>query len=210
MRRNTFANDEYYHIYNRGVEKRDIFCDERDLFRFLQSIDEFNDREAIGSLYENSFRKENKQLGGRTSKSERLVEIVAYCLNPNHFHLIVKQVSDKGVEKFMQRLGTGYTMYFNRRYQRSGGLFQGKFKSIHIDTNEYFLRLSVYVNLNNKVHRLGGRSFKSSWSEYMSGRFGIVHPEVILSQFKDSKEYEEFSQKVLEDILTRRILTEEF
>ena len=84
-----------------------------------------------------------------------LVEIVAYCLNPNHYHLIVKQISEKGIERFMQKIGTGYTNYFNKRYERSGALFQGKFKSIHIDSNEYLLHLSVYV-FENRLGSLSG------------------------------------------------------
>lgn len=95
--RQSLENGEIYHIYNRGVEKRDIFSDPYDVARFLESMSEFNTREPIGSLYQHSFRKQTNQLSGETAKSEKLVEIIAYCLNPNHFHFILKQVSDWGL-----------------------------------------------------------------------------------------------------------------
>ena len=152
MRKTNFVNGEFYHIYNRGVDKRNIFSDERDVKRFMQSLDEFNDIEPIGSIYENS---SHQALGRPTSKSvkrKKLVNFICYCLNPNHFHFILKQLVDNGISEFMKRLG-GYTKYFNEKEKRSGALFQGSFKSIHVNTNEYLLLLSAYVNLNDKVHR---------------------------------------------------------
>ena len=153
MRKEIFANNEFYHIFNRGNDKRNVFNDKFDFYRFLQSMHEFNLLEPIGSIYEYSFIKD--EVKDRASKKGNLVNFVAYCLNPNHFHLILQQIADKGIEKFMQRLGTGYSKYFNKKYKKSGSLFQGTFKARHIDSNEYLLHLSAYVNLNNRVHRLG-------------------------------------------------------
>ncbi len=135
-----------------------------------------------------------------------LVEIVAYCLNPNHYHLIVKQISEKGIERFMQKIGTGYTNYFNKRYERSGALFQGKFKSIHIDSNEYLLHLSVYVNRNYRIHGYGDLdeektllNQESEWTycsatDYLGERQegSLCNKDVILGQFKDVSAYKEF------------------
>lgn len=156
MRKVPFINGEFYHIYNRGVDKRDIFSNQYDLDRFFQSMDNFNIVEPIGSIYEHSFQNQKKspQLGSSTPKL-KLVNFVCYCLNPNHYHFILEQVSDKGIEKFMQRIGTGYTNYFNEKNKRSGSLFQGRFKASHVASNEYLLHLSAYVNLNDKVHQLG-------------------------------------------------------
>ena len=150
-RKIPFENNEFYHIYNRGVDKRNIFMDKKDISRFFDGLNEFNNEFPIGSLYENSFQRKNSQLGSKASKF-KLVDIVMYCINPNHFHLVLKQNMEKGIEKFMQKLGTGYTKYFNNKNSRSGSLFQDKFKSKHIDNNEYLLYLSAYVNLNDKVH----------------------------------------------------------
>src|SRR3989338_3002128 len=127
-RKVNFVKGEYYHIYNRGVDKRDIFTDKNDLQRFLQSMKEFNVKNPIGSLYENQFVKD--KLG---SPSPKLVRFVAFCLNPNHYHFILTPLVEKGIEKFMQRLGGGYTLYFNEKYELSGSLFQGRFKSSHIN-----------------------------------------------------------------------------
>ena len=83
-----------------------------------------------------------------------LVEVVCFCLNPNHYHFLVKQVSDDGVSKFMQRLGSGYTRYYNEKNKRTGVLFQGKFKAVHVESNEQLLYTSAYVGLNDKIHNI--------------------------------------------------------
>ena len=214
MRKEIFATGEYYHIYNRGVDKRTVFEDEYDFLRFLKSMEEFNTIDPIGSLYEKSFKKDTyPQLGNRVSKSENLVEIIAYCLNPNHYHFLVKQVSDKGIEKFMHKVGLGYTKYFNHKNDRSGVLFQGKFKAVHVDTNEYLLHLSVYVNLNDQVHKLGNRVSKSSWEEYtgkiVGDGVGICNTEVVMEQFKNIKEYQDFARNTLARIQERKLLQNE-
>jgi len=207
-RKVPFVDGEYYHVYNRGVEKRDIFSDYNDMNRFFKSMEYFNALEPIGSIYEKHFI--DKKFGGSASKSERLVNFIAYCLNPNHFHFILEQVADKGIEKFMHRLGTGYTRYFNDKNDRSGSLFQGRFKSIHIDSDNYLLHLSAYVNLNHLVHRLGGSASKSvdsrsSWREYIAeDGFGFCEKDIVLGQFKDKKEYKIFADGTLQDILERR------
>src|SRR4051812_33091994 len=133
MRKTDLVTGEHYHIYNRGVDKRSIFEDRQDLERFYQSIKEFNSLEPIGSIFENSFEKERN--------TKKLVDIVCYCLNHNHFHFILRQRSENGISEFMKRLG-GYTWYFNNRHKRSGALFQGVFKSSHIDSDEYLLHAS--------------------------------------------------------------------
>jgi len=206
-RKEAFENGEFFHVYNRGVDKRIIFTDEYDIRRFFQSVVEFNTPQPIGSLYESSFRR----LGGETPKFEgKLVNIIAYCLNPNHFHMLLEQAMDGGISEFMKRLGGGFTNYFNNKYKRSGSLFQGVFKDVHIDTNEYLLHVSAYVNLNDHVHKLGGETPKlvesmSSWKEYTDKRIeGICEKEIILGQFRNMNEYKEFALASLESILKRK------
>ncbi|MBM2817782.1 MAG: Tnp protein [Parcubacteria group bacterium] len=208
MRRKVnFVTGEFYHIYNRGVDKRVIFSDTYDTKRFFQSMEEFNAEKAIGSIYENSFVKKDPksppaQLGGEASK---LVNFVCYCLNPNHYHFILEQVMDNGIEKFMQRIGTGYTMYFNNRYKRTRSLFQGVFKSSHIDSNEYLLHSSVYVNLNNRVHKIDGDLSWNSWNEYAGEKSSdFCKKDIILGQFNNRDEYKKFAQSSLIDILKRK------
>lgn len=206
----NFVLGEFYHVYNRGVDKRSVFLDRYDINRFLQSMIEFNSITPTGSLYELSFLKEKSARFGReTSKSEKLVAIVAYCLNPNHYHMILEQVAENGISEFMKRLG-GYTKYFNHKYKRTGALFQGLFKSKYIDSNDYLLRLSVYVNLNDRIHsakKMRVNEMKnpinaiSSWDEYMSNtKEALCKKDIILDQFETVSEYQEFARGALEDI----------
>jgi REP element-mobilizing transposase RayT len=200
MRKTPFVQGNFYHIYNRGVDKRNVFIDYYDLNRFLQCMSEFNCVEPIGSIYENSFKKDF--LGHTMSK---LVNFVAYCLNPNHYHFILEPLVDNGIEKFMQRLGNGYTKYFNNKNNRSGVLFQGKFKSIHISSNEYLLRVSAYVNLNNKVHSsLGYPMSKSSWDEYVSGLGSFCKKDIVIEQFNNIGEYKNFCESTIIDVVESR------
>ncbi len=209
MRKEKFVNGECYHIFNRGTDKRIIFSEQNDLDRFFQSMEEFNTVEPIGSIYENSFRK--KSFGNPISKClqrEKLVNFTCYCLNPNHYHFILEQLVDKGVEKFMQKLGIGYTKYFNQKYERSGVLFQGAFKTVHIDSNEYLLHLSAYINLNNRVHKFdqfGNSISKSSWDEYIEkSKNGFCEKSIILSQFNNTSEYKIFAEDSLKGIKERK------
>lgn len=213
MRNISFADGEYYHIYNRGTDKRAVFLDDQDFERFFQSMEEFNNSDPVGGLFVASFRKKllrssATQLSEESRNEERLVDIIAYCLNPNHFHLLLKQVSEKGIEKFMQRLGTGYTKYFNHKYDRTGVLFQGKFKAIHVDSNEYLLHVSAYVNLNFRVHQLkdSGAQWRSSFGEYTGERRGrqLCMTESILGQFRNVKGYRDFAEHSLKGTLERR------
>ena len=207
MREVSLVNDEYYHIFNRGVEKRSIFNDYFDKDRFIQSIIIFNSKEPVGSIFEQSFPRKKRELGRRTSK---LVKVIAYCLNPNHFHFILQQSMEGGISEFMKRLGGGYTKYFNMRYKRSGVLFQGKFKAVHVSSNNYLLHLSAYVNLNDRVHGFEKGKSLSSWVDY-TGKVGdsFTYPQVVLDQFTNNREYQSFAESSLQDIRERKGLFKE-
>ncbi len=208
MRKIKFVNEEYYHIFNRGVDKRDIFLSEKDLKRFLQSMQEFNVIKPIGSIYAASFRKRSPLLRDLVSKKEeKLVNFICYCLNPNHYHFILQQLADRGIEKLMHRLGLGYASYFNKKNLRSGSLFEGTFKAIHIDSSEYLLHASVYVNLNDEVHRIKNSLVLSSWKEYshFMGN-GFCEKSIILDQFQNQKKYKEFAMGILPIIQERKEL----
>lgn len=145
-----------------------------DLKRFVLSIKEFNVVKPIGSIKERLI--ELKTLSG-VQHPKRLVSIVVYCLNPNHFHFILKQEVDGGISEFFKRLLGGYTNYFNIVYKRSGALFQGRFKSKLIDDDAYFLKIRPYVHVNHLLHDIP-KSKKhlvlSSEQEYNTGKFVIV------------------------------------
>jgi len=141
-RKFKFSIGEYYHLYNRGTDKRLIFMDDTDKNHFIKllflcnSARNFVSRDIPrGSTYV-------------YERGEPLVEIVAYCLMPNHFHLLVHEKEDHGTSLFMQKLLTAYSMYFNTKQARTGTLFEGKFKAKHADTDEYLKYLLAYIHLN--------------------------------------------------------------
>jgi len=162
MQKPQFVNNEFYHIYNRGVEKRNIFLDEKDYFRFIHDLFEFNDENL--TLNTNYYLKKDK-IGGEGGesiigvqlpyiKAEReprklLVSILGFCQMPNHYHLILRQRKEGGIVRFMQKLGTGYTNYFNQKQERVGPLFQGRFKAVHINQEEHLQHLFFYVHFNS-------------------------------------------------------------
>src|SRR3990167_7805832 len=212
MRDIPFVEKEYYHIYNRGVDGRKILLEHKDLERLIKSMREFNTIKPIGSIYENRERKRGSRAS--TTEGKPLVKFTVYGINPNHFHFMLEQVSEKGIEKFMHRLGTGFSKYFNAKYKRSGSLFQGKFKAKLIDTNEYLLHLSAYINLNHLAHSRGSRASticQTSWEENMNKNFPepICAKERILEQFKNRAEYKKFAEESLRGIIERKILLEE-
>src|SRR3989344_1125600 len=146
MRKQAIITGEYYHIYNRGVEKRDIFINKKDLSRFLESITGFNRPERIESL--TNLKKNQREIAPKAlSKIKPLVAIVVYCINPNHFHFVLKQLIDGGTAKFMQKLQAGYTSYFNVKYSRTGSLFQGTFKSSLMNSENYFKNILKKLSL---------------------------------------------------------------
>ncbi len=135
---------EIYHVYNRGTDKRLIFLDAADYNRFIELLYLSN---SVHSINVRDIKNHNTSVF-TFDRGKELVAIGAYCLMPNHFHLMVTPLADEGVSIFMKKLCTSYSMYFNKRYERSGALFQGKFKSQHADTDEYLKYLFAYIHLN--------------------------------------------------------------
>ena len=135
-----------YHVFNRGVDKREVFTTKPDYLRFYLSLDVFNTIEPC----HNFDAAKNKQ----RLRSDKLVQIYAFALLPNHFHMIIGQLVDGGISEFMKRLSGGYTSYFNESNDRVGSLFQGTFKRILIDSEAYYKYLFVYVNENHFVHQI--------------------------------------------------------
>ncbi|MFH1632240.1 MAG: transposase [bacterium] len=149
MRKEIFANDEYYHVYNRGVDKCRIFQDEKDYRRFYESLYLFNDSEYSASGGD-PMRRMVKLAGQERLADYRipLVSIVGYCLLPNHFHLFLRQLADEGIPKFLHSLGMGYAKYYNLKKDRVGVLFQGRYRASHIDNEAYYYHVPRYIHLN--------------------------------------------------------------
>ncbi|MEK7662110.1 MAG: transposase [Patescibacteria group bacterium] len=142
-RKINFSLDEYYHIYNRGTDKREIFLDDLDKERFLKLL--------FVSNGDKSFVFRDFPIGlpyVKFDRGEPRTAIGAYCLMPNHFHLLVRETSENGITKFISKVLTSYSMYFNKKYNRSGRLFEGTFKAKHIDNDRYLKYLFAYIHLN--------------------------------------------------------------
>lgn len=151
-----FGVGEYYHIFNRGYEKRKIFLDKADYKRFVECLHFFNDEATIKI-------RDIRQYTGPTPEKVPLVELLAYVLMPNHFHLIVKEIVENGISLFMKKLGNGYTGYFNTRYDRLGvgGLFQSRYKSVRITSDAQLSTAFAYVHSNPvELTERGWKDFK--------------------------------------------------
>lgn len=186
MRNIKFQTGQYYHVYNRGVDKRAIFSEDQDRHRFLHTLI-------------------SKSITINTNISTDIyeaIEIVCYCLMDNHYHLILKQISKKGISTFMGRVSNSYTKFFNQKYGRSGRLFQSPFQAKHVTNDEYLIHLSSYIHKNplelNDITVNNLIDYKwSSLGSYLgtvSQRF--VRPGIILNQFENTKAYHDYILKV--------------
>lgn len=186
-----FVNDEIYHIYNRGSEKRIIYQDRRDYNRFLKSINYYQ-LEGPKPKFSH-FSKKNIF---KPEKAGKIVKILAYCLMPNHFHLLIKQEKDNGITEMLTKLSLSYTKYFNTRHNRVGPLFQGEFKAVHIEDDEQLIHVSRYIHLNPIVSLLVkdlGKYEYSSYHEYAEGGLkGLCSTAEVLGFFRSTDEYLRF------------------
>jgi len=145
MERVPIELETFHHIYNRGTEKRQIFMDDEDYKRFVLYINVLNNKKTENpSKLAEQGRLESYQV------ERRLVEVCAFTLMPNHYHLLLYELTEGGIAKFMQRLGTAYTVYFNEKYTRSGALFQGVYKSKYVVDESYLLHVINYIHFNPK------------------------------------------------------------
>ncbi len=221
MRRVKFEVDNFYHIYNRGVEKRHIFQDNQDYYRFIHYLYEFNDINHIINLRTRAeIFKKSHSLNTESTVSKLFVDILCFCLMPNHFHLLLKQRVENGISYFMQKVGTGYTMYFNQKNKRTGRLFQNTFKAKLIDSDGYLLHLSRYIHLNpigiikpnwkeegildSEWDEIDKFLKKYKWSSYLDyigiKNFpSIINKDFLGEQFLDYKQYKEFVDSFISD-----------
>ena len=138
----TFALNEFYHLYSRGTDKRVIFKNAKDYNRFVHLLYLCNGTTPI--VYKTLSRNDILSV----ERGEHLIDIGAYCLMPNHFHILAHERTKNGISMFMRKLLTGYSMYFNKRYERTGSLFESAFKARHADTDRYLKYLFAYIHLN--------------------------------------------------------------
>lgn len=204
MRNIEISVDEGYHIYNRGAHKRITFHDTADYARFLflilflQSPFTFDQVSRPVHRFVKHRVFDIAEADVSEIVGERYVELLSFCLMPNHFHLIVREIEESGTARYMQRVLNGYTKYYNAKYEASGHLFQGPYKAVHVESNEQLLHLSAYVHRNPR--ELPGWKDKEhtyAWSSYQDyideNRWGdLLSTGLILEQFETKNEYHEF------------------
>lgn len=196
-----YIQDGFYHIYNRGVEKRDIFKDEQDYNVFVNYLKEYllpKDRDLLMNIIadpqSNVTEKDRAVKFLRLNNFHGQIQMVAYCLMPNHFHFLIKQKDRSAIDRFMNSIGTRYTMYFNKRHSRVGRLYQDVYKAVGIDYDEYLLHLSRYIHKQALEYTLR-KPQPSSYKCYLGlSKSEWLYPDEVLSFFsnKYSISYEKF------------------
>lgn len=214
----NFVAGNIYHVINRGVDKRSIAMDDQDRFRFIHDLFEFNDTRPINNTTY-SFRNSKDIARPYIGPRDLLVEILAFCLMPNHYHLLLRPKIDGAVTSFMKRLNMGYAKYFNEKYQRSGALFQGRFKAIEVTEEAHFIHLPYYIHFNPldlKTPEWRERKLKNTataikfleeyrWSshlDYMGKKNfpSVTQREFLLDCFGGTKGYEDKIKNWLKDL----------
>ncbi len=189
-----FVPGGIYHVYNRGVEKRSIFADKKDYLFFL-------------SLLKISLSPDEKQdylEHTRVKDKSESLELLAYCLMPNHFHLLIKQLDECSMTEFMRSISNAYVAYFNKKYKRVGSLFQGTYKAVLVDKDEYLVHLSRYIHMNPlEIDRDLEKYPHSSYQYYLNikNRPSWFDPAIVLEQFKTPKKYQKFVEDYKADSL---------
>lgn len=149
--RDKIVTGNIYHVLSRGVDKRKIFLDDKDYYRFVHDLFEFNDEDPtfnVGYFFRNKSIDVRRQYIGNRKPRKLLVEILAFCLMPNHYHLLIRPLSDDAVSRFMKKLNTGYAKYFNGKYKRKGALFESRYKLVPIVDEAHFIHIPYYIHLN--------------------------------------------------------------
>ncbi len=203
-RKLVLAPKQIYHIFNRGVAAFPIFLTSKDYSRFLKLVDYYrfsNTPFSFSQLMSLPKEEKEKILVGLRKENAIHVEILTYCLMPNHFHLLLKQITDKGISVFMANLQNGYVKYFNIKNERGGPLFQSMFKGVRVESDEQFLHVSRYIHLNpstayvvepEKLESYSWSSLKIYLDEDFNRDNSFVTPELVLNFFKDRKDYLKF------------------
>ena len=179
----TYAADNYYHVYNRGVNKQDIFLEPEDRFYFLGLLKRYLSSEPETDSHKRQFSKFDSQ-----------IELVAFCLMPNHFHMLFYLKQPEGLVHLMRSVMTSYTMYFNKKYHRTGGLYESVFLASRITNDGYLWHVSRYIHLNPMDI---GQSFReypySSINYFISAKQASwLHPEKLVQTNNEKEQYLEF------------------
>ena len=176
----------YFHIYNRGNRKQNIFIEEKDYLNYLKRLRDYKDKYNIA--------------------------VICYCLMPNHFHLLIRQDSDLPIYRFMHALHTSYSMYFNKKYNKVGHMFQNRFKQKEISKDEYFSKVTSYIHFNPVKDGLVDRIEDYQWSsypDYIGTREGTLCDKNVIFSDITPEEYRESTEKIKEILLLKDVYFED-
>lgn len=199
-RKTILATGEIYHVYNRGVEKRPLFLTKWDSNRFLEIINYYrfiNCPVKYSYFKLMSGDKKEDVLKNLEETSGKWVDILAFCLMPNHVHFLLKQLEDNGISKFMAKIQNSFSHFFNVKQERVGHLFQGSFKAVKIESDEQLIHVSRYIHLNpvssyiTSFGKIEDYEF-SSYPEYIGKKIGFCNTELVLAHFKNPDDYKKF------------------
>lgn len=197
------VKDQVYHLFNRSINREPIFKRRRDCLRALTSIEFYRfEKTPVRLSYYLSWGqdKRKKLMDNLEKENKRNVDIVAYCLMPNHYHFLLKQLTKDGIRRFLSLFQNSYTRYFNTKHERTGPIFQGIFKAVRVETDEQLMHLSRYIHLNPYssyvVETIKGLK-AYSWSsllEHLGKKDGLCQKELVFSLFdNDSTRYQKFT-----------------
>lgn len=201
MRKTIFTTKEIYHVFNLGVEKRPTFTDKREYDRALLTLD-FYRHEGISAglaqILKLDLEKRNFFLSQLAKREKNLVDIFGYCLMPNHFHLLMKQLFIGGISTFVGNFSNSYTRYFNTKHGRIGHLFQGVFKAVKIEDEEQLIHVLRYIHINPVVSSVIRETDLedypySSLSEYLGKKEGFCKKNLVLEHFQSIDKLRDFT-----------------
>lgn len=202
----VFADEEIYHIFNRGLDKRPTFTNKAEFSRAMLALDLYRFSELpirLSKILTLPLDEREQFIKNIREECSKLVEIISFCLMPNHFHFLLRQKIKNGISNFAANFTNSYTKYFNAKHERIGPLFQGLFKAVHIQSDEQLVHVSRYIHLNPvssyliEADELENYQW-SSYPEYIGNPpNNIADKEIVLNMFLSKEKYKEF---VLEQI----------
>lgn len=201
-RKIPLISEEIYHVFSRGIASQPIFFDKRDYQRFLNAVVYYRNCSPpmkLSLFLTASLAAREKFIQESQKVGKFLVEIICFSLMPNHFHFLLRQITESGISDFIGNLTNSYTRYLNTRQKRVGPFLQGRFKAVRIETNEQLLHVSRYIHLN-PLTSLVVKDFNdlesypySSFPEYLKEpRVELCQKEIILGQFRSREAYRKF------------------
>jgi len=192
------VTDEIYHVFNKGIASQSVFTNKSDYQRGEDSLLYYkhtNPPVKYSRLFSLHKDDRNDLLKQLEKEKNNLIDLITYCFMPNHFHLLLKQLVDNGISQYLSNFTNSYTRYFNTKYERSGPIFQGKFKAVHVESNEQLLHVSRYIHLNpysssivSSIEQLKAYPH-SSLTKLSTSK---VESSLITDQFKNIDEYYKF------------------